>query len=339
MSQSKYDQKIIRTLHKVGYDVATKLTNTLQGSIWRASNNNETSVIKVTNIFMHKHKLAIINGKQHTIQEDILLEKSILKYITQFKNCPKSIVKYKRFFRTNTDYFLVMEDGGSSLFDFILKAHDYVRNGDIEIIEWQRVCKVIFKQMIECISFLHSKNVCHFDISLENFLINDVNIEVEQIGESEKITILTDNIQIKLCDFGLSKLFTRTEALSSKFVGKPNYKSPEIMNKKKGFDAKLNDSWCIGISLFMIITCISPWNVANDSDQNFIYIMDGKLIDLLAEWNILYYFDEELIDLFENIFQYESNRISINKIEKHAWINEKRMMHNIMRHRPRYMTY
>ena len=70
----------------------------------------------------------------------------------------------------------MMEDGGESLFDFVNKAHQLILSGNIDITEWHRVCKVIFKQMLECIEFIHSLNICHFDISLENFLINDVDV-------------------------------------------------------------------------------------------------------------------------------------------------------------------
>ncbi len=95
----------------------------------------------VTNIFLHKYKLANVNCKQRTSQEDILHGKSILKYFTQFKNGNRSIVKYKRFIcksnfsygrypkqihyirtASNTDYFLVVENAEtSSLFAVVLK--------------------------------------------------------------------------------------------------------------------------------------------------------------------------------------------------------------------------
>eukprot|EP00483_Globobulimina_turgida_P004884 UN04893 len=227
-----------------------------------------------------------------------------------------------------------MEDGGSSLFDFVIKAHDYVRNGAISIREWQRVCKVIYKQMIECIHYIHSKNVCHCDISLENFLVNDVQVEVEQIGDTEKITVVTDNLQIKLCDFGLAKLFTKTKALSDRFVGKANYKSPEVVGEKKRFDAKKNDVWCVGVCLFMMIAGIKPWNIADKSDNAFMCIMNGKLMYLLCRWNILDRFDSNLIDLLQSIFRYEADRICLNKIKKHPWISPKMYIFS----RRRYVT-
>ena len=103
-----------------------------------------------------------------------------------------------------TDYYLVMEDGGGSLFDFVMNAHRFIQLGILDTSHWIQVVKVIFKQMIECIQFIHDQNVCHFDISLENFVINDVMIHLHEDLNSGKeiIKLALDDIQVKLCDFG-----------------------------------------------------------------------------------------------------------------------------------------
>eukprot|EP01083_Nonionella_stella_P218367 783108_1 len=129
MSQSKHDRKIIRILKKIGLTNATKISQTLQGSIWRATHSaeNESMVIKVTDKAMHQQHFSVIDGTKFHVQEDILLEQSILKYISQFEDCPDSIVQFKRFFKSCTDYYLVMQDGGhSSLFDFVFVAHIFI---------------------------------------------------------------------------------------------------------------------------------------------------------------------------------------------------------------------
>ena len=98
-----------------------------------------------------------------------------------------------------------MEDGGSSLFDFVQKSHTMIKMGLISNKHWQQVVRVIFKQLIEAIEYIHSKNICHFDVSLENILINDVQV-VEDVDHDRKnvnIRFLLESIQIKLCDFGM----------------------------------------------------------------------------------------------------------------------------------------
>eukprot|EP01084_Bolivina_argentea_P318825 553011_1 len=324
MSETKLQKKIQRILTKIGLTNTTQIAQTLQGTIWRASqiHNNTTTnvVVKVTDINLHKQGVTLVNGRMFKVQEDILNEQSILKYLTQFEDCPSSIVKFRRFFQTSTHYYLIMSDGGNSLFDFISKAHNLIREGDIEISEWKRTVKVIYKQMIECVEYLHSKNVSHFDISLENFLINDVPIEVIQTAGDTKIKINADKIQIRLCDFGLAKLFTGNGFESDKFVGKKNYKSPEIV-KRKNYNAKKNDIWCLGVCLLMMSLGTCAWTEANESDKCFRYIMEGKLVSLLVAWDILHYTDSHIIDLFESIFQYEPNRMCLKKMKQHPWFN------------------
>ena len=101
-----------------------------------------------------------------------------------------------------------MEDGGYSAFDFVVKGHKLITLKKLDISEWHRICKLIFKQMIEAIEFIHSHNIAHMDISLENMVINDIDIIVIDDG-SEKIKFVSDKngsgdgVQIKLCDFGL----------------------------------------------------------------------------------------------------------------------------------------
>ena len=111
-----------------------------------------------------------------------------------------------------------MEDGGStSLFEFTVKVHQLIESGHIEISEWQKVVKIIFKQMVDCLEYLHNKNICHFDISLENFLINDVKVEYDENNKnSTKMRFVTNDIVVKLCDFGLSELFTKDEGFKTK---------------------------------------------------------------------------------------------------------------------------
>ena len=59
----------------------------------------------------------------------------------------------------------MMEYGGFSLLEFVDKAHKlYISKGHLSPAKWHKTVKVIFNQMVEAIEYIHSKNVCHFDI-------------------------------------------------------------------------------------------------------------------------------------------------------------------------------
>ena len=111
-----------------------------------------------------------------------------------------------------------MEYGGNTLFSFIQKAHEYISAGYIDIDDWHKLIQVIFKQMVESIEYIHSKNICHFDISLENFLINGVQVECCDNGKI-KFDINTNDIQCKLIDFGLAEHFPNGDFSSTKYCG------------------------------------------------------------------------------------------------------------------------
>ena len=118
---------------------------------------------------------------------------------------------------SNMNYYLVMEDGGQSLFDFVERAHKCIQAKKLEISQWLKMCKIIFKQMVQCLEYIHTKNVAHFDISLENYLINDVKINVIEDGKFE--FSFDDRVQCKLCDFGLASYFPNDDFTTSKYCG------------------------------------------------------------------------------------------------------------------------
>lgn len=71
--------------------------------------------------------------------------------------------------------------------------------------------KVIFKQILRSLEYLHSHNVSHRDLKLENFLL----------------TKTGDISHIKLADFGLAKLL-KWGSMDT-VCGTPNYVAPEVI--------------------------------------------------------------------------------------------------------------
>lgn len=332
---SKNERNILAVLEQAGYDInnTSKITDTLQGSIWSSfpkKNENESVIIKVTSRKLHKESMIIYDGKKYNVDENIIKEKEILKYLTKDKdnkdnvdkpdNKSKYIVSYRNFFKSNSNFYFVMENGGVMLFNFIVRVHRYIESDKLEISEWHKFVKVIFKQILLAIEYIHSKNVCHYDISLENILIND---DVEVILDSNgKIKFCHDNITIKLCDFGLSERFISSSFESNKHCGKPNYKSPEceMKDKYESFNAISNDIWCCGVALFMMLIGGNIYNKASFDDKSFIQIINGDIDKLLIKWNRIKYVNQDIIDLFNKIFQFQDKRISLKEIQNHSWL-------------------
>jgi hypothetical protein len=149
------------------------IQRTLQGYIYEGSMNNCTKsiIIKLTDKKLHNDRKAVYNGTKIFINENIFKEKQILQYITknaQIYNIGNYIPLYIDFFEFEENYFLIMEHGGKSLFEFVDKGHQYIKTKLLEINEWkENICKCAFKQMCTVTDILHNTfNICHLDISL-----------------------------------------------------------------------------------------------------------------------------------------------------------------------------
>lgn len=98
--------------------------------------------------------------------------------------------------------------------------------------------KNIFHQIIEGMCYLHSKNIFHRDIKLENIIIKDKSI-------------------IKIIDFGFGTISPRNKLLNF-FCGTPSYMPPEIV-LKKDYLGEFADIWSIGILLYTILCGAFPF--------------------------------------------------------------------------------
>jgi len=321
---------LISSMKQAGYIATEHVSETLQGCIVRAVQivSNKKVAVKVTNILLHQNRLGkpkYENGFMMPVNEDIIKEASILRYLTQQPNCPDTIIKFVDLFQSRVNIFFVMSDGGLSLFNFVKRGHRLIEAGKLDISEWHRVTKAIFLQMVSSIAYIHQKQVAHYDISLENYLINDIAIQTTSDG---KIKFLIDSqhpLHVRLCDFGLSEHLgplRRSGYHSNKFCGKLSYKSPECVSGKQYFDPLKNDIWCLGISLFMMVLGVNPWVRAVSTDPNFVRIMNGGMVDLLREANKQTYVNSEIVFLLNAFFKYEKKRIDVAKLTQFKWFKQ-----------------
>jgi len=75
----------------------------------------------------------------------------------------------------------------------------------------EEVAKYLFKQIVVGIEYIHSKNIIHRDIKLENILLDNLGV-------------------VKICDFGVSKLLPEgPESKATECCGTPAYMAPEVI--------------------------------------------------------------------------------------------------------------
>jgi len=105
--------------------------------------------------------------------------------------------------------------------------------------------KKIFKQIIEGLGYMHSMNIVHRDIKLENLLLDSKN-------------------NVKIIDFGFSIENPKDKTLNV-FCGTPSYMAPELVTKKNYY-GHLIDIWAAGILLYVILAGYFPFKDVSEKD-------------------------------------------------------------------------
>lgn len=211
--------------------------------------------------------------------------RKILQEVNLMKNLRhNSIVKIFEMIDTQKYLVIVMEYiCGGDLLSFVRK-----RTKLNEI-----TAKFIFKQIIEALQYIHTQNIVHRDIKLDNILID-----------------LNNNI--KICDFGVGKQLKKAEVMYDQ-CGTPAYIAPEILINK-GYEGFGVDIWSAGVVLYTMLSGKVPFKANKMSDLHKI-IISGNFTPVE---NI----SEEASDIINGILEVNpKKRLNIQQILSHPWIN------------------
>lgn len=196
-----------------------------------------------------------------------------------------NIVKIKGWFEDDETIYLVLEHlRGKDLVHFFKK--DLPSNKD--------AIKVV-KQIIDAISYCHSKGIIHRDIKMDNILIDKT-------------------LTIKITDFGLCAVNESDNDVYYSEVGTVRYTAPEILSGK-GYNKSI-DIWSFGIVLFMLLTRKYPFDGSN-KQKVFKRILDKEI-----DYN-KYPVNSQAKHLLKHILVKDPDyRYNLDEIMKHPWLNE-----------------
>ncbi|KAF4354302.1 hypothetical protein G4B88_007431 [Cannabis sativa] len=91
----------------------------------------------------------------------------------------------------------------------------------------------VAKKLLNGLHYLHSNKIIHRDIKPANLLVNS-------------------NMEVKIADFGVSKILGRTLDTCNSFVGTCAYMSPERFDSQtydENHDGYAGDIWSLGVTL------------------------------------------------------------------------------------------
>ena len=223
------------------------------------------------------NKQNLLNKKK---KKKILYETNLMRGLYH-----PSVTKILETFETDKYMLIIMEYiSGGNLQNFVKKRRKLC----------EKTAKILYRQIIQGIKYIHSKGIVHRDIKLENILLDLNNI-------------------VKICDFGVGKLTQKGQKLMDQ-CGTPVYMAPEII-KGDGYEGFPVDVWSSGVALYIMLSGNIPFNRDKTHDlQSAIMNLPYKKIDDISD---------NANDLLQNILEKNPNkRLTPDEILEHPWMNE-----------------
>lgn len=194
---------------------------------------------------------------------------------------PNVVKYYESFIHLDTFLVIVMEycERGdmSSVLEGCREKESHIDERDL--VEW-------LIQLVDGLKYIHEKNIIHRDLKPSNILLDN-------------------HGNIKIGDFGISRVMTATLALAVTAVGTPQYMSPE-MCENKPYTFK-SDIWALGCVLYEMATLRNAFE-----GQSFLGLV----------WNIAFKPIEPLPKCFTKQLSYLVSRMLSKDPQKRPFTSE-----------------
>ena len=192
------------------------------GSVYKIQDKNDNKVYALKEIILNKNEnLDEIKNEAHLLQK--IDNENVIKYINSF------------FY--DDSFYLIMEFCSNLDLRSFINEH----KKDNKLIS-ETIIRKIISGLCHGIKAIHNNNMIHRDLKPENIFISD-------------------NYEIKIGDFGLSKILNKTNYAKTK-VGTYVYMAPEMYNSEK-YTNKV-DIWALGCIIHELCTldyCFSGNNL------------------------------------------------------------------------------
>eukprot|EP01099_Mayorella_cantabrigiensis_P008348 TRINITY_DN7851_c0_g1_i1.p1 TRINITY_DN7851_c0_g1~~TRINITY_DN7851_c0_g1_i1.p1 ORF type:complete len:312 (-),score=43.85 TRINITY_DN7851_c0_g1_i1:64-999(-) len=217
-----------------------------------------------------------------------------IRFLSQLKH--KSIIRYRGYEKQHRSQdtgvcedkvilFLEKAQGGD-LYDQLCKYGKFSED----------VARSLFLQMLDAVRFIHSQNIAHRDLKLENFLIMEKSHEVDQLLKCH----------LKLADFEFACERTVSSPRRKDRAGTERYLSPEQM--RGDYCPLKSDMWALGIALYLMVCGKYPEFTCSNSSP-------ARERELVASE-----MSPELRALFKGLLESdEQSRLTIDEVRKHYW--------------------
>eukprot|EP00668_Euglena_longa_P034531 GGOE01044352.1.p1 GENE.GGOE01044352.1~~GGOE01044352.1.p1 ORF type:complete len:631 (+),score=218.29 GGOE01044352.1:76-1968(+) len=160
--------------------------------------------------------------------------------------------------------------------------------------------KLVMAQIVDGLIYLHSHKVIHRDINPDNILI-------------------TEDNQVKICDFGVSKILNSEEDFLQNNQGTMLFYPPEACRGQAKFSGTFADVWALGVTLFAYIYARTPFTA--DTQQALFDEIQNKELEFPSGVII----SDHLKNLLSRMLTKQiRGRIDLNQIRDHPWLRRER---------------
>ncbi|GMR48282.1 hypothetical protein PMAYCL1PPCAC_18477, partial [Pristionchus mayeri] len=167
----------------------------------------------------------------------------------------ENIVKFYGYFKENNTDYIVMELCKESLRKYVKDNGAFSSEQAVPVL----------RQLMNALEYLHKKGICHRDLTSGNVLIH----RTRQNGV----------VNVKLCDFGLSKVMSAGRAHHT-VAGTPGYMDPHVTNHKNY--GKEVDVYSLGCVLYVMLTGFEPGTPCDDKSRfPRLDYLDNDAVDLI----------------------------------------------------------
>ena len=219
-----------------------------------------------------------------------------------------NIIKLIKVKKTKKHFYIVTEFANGGDIEGLLAKYQEKHGKPFS----EEIVQYLMRQIISAFQYMHSKNIMHRDIKLENILVNFDN-------EEDKQNLNIMKAVVKIIDFGFACKIEKN-ALTYTAVGSYLNMDPMILKKltchgkvrELGYDMKA-DIWSLGTICYQMLIGKAAFD-ADDLDDLVSKVEKGK-------YKVPTTLSKEVVSFLNGMLQYEANlRLTADQLSNHPFL-------------------